>query len=62
MTAVDGAGERDAMIAAVLLVLGLMVIAALPEWPYSRRWGYIPTGTFSLLMVILMLLVIAGRI
>ena len=48
------------MIALVLLVLGLTVIAALPEWPYSRQWGYGPTGTLSLLMVILMLLVIAG--
>jgi hypothetical protein len=50
------------MIAVVLLILGLMVIAAVPEWPYSRRWGYLPTGALSLLMVILMLLVIGGRI
>jgi len=50
------------MIAVLLLLIAMTTFAAAPAWPYSRQWGYAPTGTLSLALLILMLLVIAGRI
>ncbi|MEP7308095.1 MAG: DUF3309 family protein [Acidobacteriota bacterium] len=50
------------MIALLLSLITLTAFAAAPAWPYSRRWGYAPSGTLSLTLLILMLLVIAGRI
>lgn len=39
----------------LLIVLILLLLGALPVYPYSRRWGYAPTGTLSLLVVILII-------
>ena len=50
------------MIAVLLLFIALTTLATAPAWPYSRQWGYAPTGTLSVALLILMLLVIAGRI
>ena len=44
----------------VLLVLVLM--GALPAWPYSRSWGYGPSGGLGLILVILVILFLAGRL
>ena len=44
----------------VILVLGL--IGALPTWPYSRGWGYYPSGGVGLIVVILLILLLLGRI
>jgi hypothetical protein len=46
----------------LLIVLVLLLIAAIPAWPYSRRWGYTPSGIVGLLVVILLILLIAGII
>ena len=46
----------------LLVVLLLLVIGALPSWPYSRGWGYYPSGGLSLLLLILLVLVITNRI
>ncbi|CAN7608385.1 DUF3309 domain-containing protein [Trinickia sp. LjRoot230] len=46
----------------LLVVLILLLIGAFPAWPYSRGWGYAPTGGLGLLVVIVILLVIFGRI
>jgi hypothetical protein len=53
---------RSSMIAVLLMFIALTALAAAPAWPYSRRWGYAPAGTLSVTLLILMLLVIAGRI
>jgi hypothetical protein len=44
----------------VLLILAL--IGALPNWGWSRSWGYLPSGGLGLVVVILLVLVLIGRI
>jgi hypothetical protein len=49
------------MISTVLIVLLIvMLLGALPAWPYSRGWGYYPSGGLGLLLVILIVLVLLG--
>jgi len=45
----------------LLIVLILAVLSALPTWPYSRGWGYGPSGLVSVLLVILLVMALAGR-
>ena len=42
----------------LLIILILLLVSALPAWPYSRGWGYGPSGVAGLLVVILLLLVL----
>jgi hypothetical protein len=46
----------------LLVVLILMLLGALPQWPHSRSWGYYPSGGLSLIVVVLLVLVLMGRI
>jgi hypothetical protein len=46
----------------LLIILLLLVIGALPSWPYSRGWGYYPSGGLGLILVILLILLLLGRI
>jgi Protein of unknown function (DUF3309) len=46
----------------VLIVLILLLIGALPAWPYSNQWGYYPSGGLGLLVIILIVLLLAGKI
>jgi hypothetical protein len=46
----------------LLIVLVLMLIGALPAWPYSSSWGYYPSGGLGLVVVILLVLVLLGRV
>ena len=46
----------------LLLVLVLLLIGALPTWSYSNNWGYYPSGGLGLLVLILLILLLAGRI
>lgn len=46
----------------LLIVLILVLLAALPTWPYSASWGYGPTGVLGLILIILLVLVLMGRI
>lgn len=46
----------------LLILLVLLLIGALPTWPYSGGWGYYPAGGLGLVVVILLVLVVAGRI
>jgi hypothetical protein len=51
------------MISLLLLVLLIvLLLGALPAWPYSRSWGYYPSGTLSLVLVILLVLMLMGHI
>jgi hypothetical protein len=51
------------MITLLLLVfLVVLLLGALPTWPYSRSWGYYPSGTLSLVLVILLVLMLMGHI
>ena len=46
----------------LLVLLILMLIGALPNWPHSKRWGYYPSGGLGLVAVILLILILLGRI
>lgn len=53
---------RDAMSTILLVVLILLLIGALPTYPYSRSWGYYPSGGIGLVLVILLILMLLGRL
>jgi hypothetical protein len=46
----------------LLIILILLLIGALPAWPYSREWGYAPGGGLGLILVIVIVLVLMERI
>jgi hypothetical protein len=46
----------------LLIILVLLLIGALPTWPYSSGWGYYPTGGLGLLLIIVLVLVLLGRV
>ena len=46
----------------ILVVLILLLLGALPSWPYSRNWGYAPSGTLGTVLLIVLVLVLLGRI
>jgi hypothetical protein len=46
----------------LLIILILLLIGALPTWPYSRGWGYGPGGILGAILVVVLILVILGRI
>ena len=46
----------------LLIVLVLILIGALPSWPYSSGWGYGPSGIAGVVVLVLIVLLIMGRI
>jgi hypothetical protein len=46
----------------VLVLLVLILIGALPTWPYSSGWGYYPSGGLGLVLLIVLILALTGRI
>jgi hypothetical protein len=46
----------------LLIILVLVVIGALPSWPYSRGWGYYPSGIVGLIVLVLIVLLLMGRL
>jgi hypothetical protein len=50
--------ERDSVVRAIPALL----IGAIPGWPYSRGWGYAPSGVLGVVVLIIVLLVVMGRI
>jgi hypothetical protein len=46
----------------LLIILVLLLIGALPSWPYSRGWGYYPSGGLGLLLLIVLVLLVMGRL
>lgn len=45
----------------LIIILVVALIGALPAWPYSRGWGYYPSGGLGLVVVILIILLLLGR-
>jgi hypothetical protein len=45
----------------LLILLILLLVGALPTWPYSSGWGYYPSGGLGLVLIILLVLVVTGR-
>jgi hypothetical protein len=46
----------------LLIVLVLLLLGALPTWHYSRSWGYYPSSGLGLVVVVLLVLLLAGRL
>ena len=46
----------------VLVILILVLIGALPTWPYSSGWGYYPSGGLGLILLIVVILALTGRL
>jgi hypothetical protein len=46
----------------LVIVLVLLLIGAVPSWPYSRGWGYWPSGGLGIVLVIVLILLLLGRI
>lgn len=46
----------------LLILLIVLLAATIPAWPYSRGWGYYPSGGLGLVVLILVLLLITGRV
>jgi Protein of unknown function (DUF3309) len=46
----------------LLIILVILLIGALPTWPYSTGWGYYPSGGIGLILLIVLILALVGRI
>jgi len=46
----------------LLIVLLLLLVGALPTWPYSTSWGYAPSGLLGTLFVVLLVLLLLGML
>ena len=46
----------------LIIILILILIGSLPTWPYSGGWGYYPSGGVGLILLIIIILLVAGRI
>jgi hypothetical protein len=50
------------MLTILVIVLLVLALGSFPAWPYSRGWGYYPSGGLGLVVVILVILLLLGRI
>ncbi len=46
----------------LIIILVLLLLGALPSWPYSSGWGYYPSGILGTLLVVVLILALVGRI
>jgi hypothetical protein len=46
----------------LLIVLILMLVGAIPTWPHSRNWGYLPSGGLGLVVTVIVVLLLLGRL
>lgn len=46
----------------LIIILILVLIGAIPSWPYSRGWGYGPSGIIGIILVVILILALMGRI
>jgi Protein of unknown function (DUF3309) len=54
--------RRSPLFIVLLVVLVLLLIGALPTWPYSVGWGYYPSGGLGLVLLIILLLIVFDRL
>ena len=53
--------RRDKMNTILIVVMGLLLLFALPLWSYSANWGYLPSGALGFLLVVLLIQTLFGR-
>jgi uncharacterized protein DUF3309 len=46
----------------LLVVVIVLLLGVLPAWPYSREWGYYPSGTLGLILLIVIIAALTGRL
>ena len=46
----------------LLIVVVLMLFGAIPVWPHSSSWGYAPSGTLGVVLIVLIVLLVTGRL
>jgi Protein of unknown function (DUF3309) len=46
----------------LLILLVILLVGATPAWPYSRGWGYYPSGIVGLILVVLIVLLLLGQL
>jgi hypothetical protein len=46
----------------LVVILVLVLLGALPAWPYAANWGYYPSGAVGIVLLILIILLLTGRI
>jgi len=46
----------------LLIIVVVLLLGVLPTWPYSRGWGYTPSGLLGLIVVVLVIMAVLGRI
>ena len=46
----------------LLVILILLLLGALPLWPYSTGWGFFPSGGLGLILIVLIILIVLGRV
>lgn len=46
----------------LIIILILLLIGAVPRWPYNQNWGYGPSGLLTVILIILLILLLMGRI
>jgi hypothetical protein len=55
--------ERGKIMGTILLIiLIVLLVGALPTWPYSSQWGYYPSGGLGLILLIIIILLLTGRL
>lgn len=46
----------------LLIIVVLLLIGAIPSWPYSRSWGYGPSGIVGVVLIVVVVLLLTGQI
>jgi Protein of unknown function (DUF3309) len=46
----------------LLIIVVILLLGALPTWPYSAGWGYYPSGGLGLVVIVLLILLLMGRL
>ncbi len=46
----------------LLILIVLALVGAIPAWPYSRGWGFAPSGAVGIILIVLVVLLVSGRI
>jgi hypothetical protein len=46
----------------LLIIVILLLIGAIPAWPYSANWGYFPSGLLGVILIVLLILLLMGRL
>jgi hypothetical protein len=54
--------EEKVMLTILLVIVVLMLLGAIPRWPHSRKWGYYPSSGLGIVLLVLVILLLAGRV